>query len=92
MNTIKKYLGVVWIILGIGALVIFLMQIIKIMQKATAKISAETNLVQIAKLETEKANSLMQWSILFIVFTIIIIGFIIFGKYALDGAYSKKAI
>ena len=92
MNTIKKYLGIVWIILGIGALVIFLMQIIKIMQKATAKIAAETNLVQIAKLETEKANSLMQWSILFIVFTIIIIGFIIFGKYALDGAYSKKAI
>ena len=90
MNHVKKYLGIVWMLLGPAILFIFIKQIIKVINIANANIAAATSAAQIDKLQTDKTNIILQWSILLIVFTIIIIGFIIFGKYALEGAYTKK--
>jgi ABC-type polysaccharide/polyol phosphate export permease len=90
MNNLKKYLGLVWLLLAPATLIIFILQIKKVLDIANAKIAAETNPIQLEILKTDKANSLLQWGILLLVFSIIIIGFFIFGRYALSGAYSQK--
>jgi hypothetical protein len=72
MNTIKKYLGILWILLS-PAIVLFLFW------QAADKISN-------ASVAT-KANVTLQWSIILIIFIPICIGLAIFGYYAFKGYY-----
>ena len=72
MNSIKKLLGYVWMVLA-PAIICFLVY------EAYIKIG-------IAK-PTEKANTILQWAIILIIFTPICIGFFIFGKYAAADEY-----
>ncbi len=72
MNTIKKYLGIIWILLA-PAIVGFLIW------QAADKIGNAT--------EATKANVTLQWSIILIIFFPICIGLVIFGYYALKGYF-----
>lgn len=73
MNTIKKILGYVWMLLA-PAIICFLVY------EAFVKIG-------LAK-PAEKPNVILQWVIILIIFTPISIGFFIFGKYATANEYA----
>ncbi len=73
MNTIKKYLGIVWIIVAIAAIV-FLVQ------------SAIQNINPYGKLDINKP---MPWIIIIIIFIPIATGLALFGWYAFKGEYDK---
>lgn len=73
MNTLKKILGYVWMLLA-PAIICFLVY------EAFVKIG-------LAK-PAEKANVILQWVIILIIFTPISVGFFIFGKYATNNEYA----
>jgi uncharacterized membrane protein YhaH (DUF805 family) len=72
MNTIKKILGFVWMIMS-PAIILFLVY------QAYTKIGAAS--------EAAKANTILQWVIILLIFFPITIGFFIFGKYAAQNEY-----
>jgi ABC-type polysaccharide/polyol phosphate export permease len=72
MNAIKKYLGIIWMLLS-PAIIIFLFW------QAADKIGKAS--------EATKANITLQWSIILIIFFPICIGLLIFGYYAVKGYY-----
>jgi nucleoside recognition membrane protein YjiH len=73
MNTLKKLLGVVWMLLA-PSIICFLVY------QANLKIQAAS--------ESTKANVILQWSIILIIFIPICIGFFLFGKYAASDEYA----
>lgn len=75
MNTIKKLLGFVWILLAPTAVIFMFLQAIE-KTKAAAEGIART-------------NTLLQWSIILFIFIPICIGLAIFGYYALKDEYKK---
>ena len=74
MNTLKKLLGYVWMVLS-PAIILFLLY------EAFVKIGAAT--------EAVKANTILQWVIILLIFLPISIGFFIFGKYASQNEYEQ---
>ncbi len=72
MNSLKKYLGIVWMILA-PAIIIFLFL------QAADKIGNATAIT--------RSNVTLQWSIILLIFLPICIGFCIFGFYAFKGYY-----
>jgi hypothetical protein len=72
MNAIKKILGIVWMALA-PAIVAFLAW------QAAAKISHAT--------EVTRANVILQWSIILLIFLPICVGLLIFGYYSFKGYY-----
>jgi ABC-type polysaccharide/polyol phosphate export permease len=74
MNTLKKLLGYVWMVLS-PAIILFLLY------EAFVKIGAAT--------EAAKANTILQWVIILLIFLPISIGFFIFGKYASQNEYEQ---
>lgn len=72
MNTIKKILGYVWMLLA-PTIILFLVY------QAKVKITAANDIT--------KANTILQWVIILLIFTPICVGFFIFGKYASENAY-----
>lgn len=75
MQIVKKYLGLIWILLGPVAMVFMAWQ-------AWEKISA-------AHPGIDQTNTALQWGIILLIFIPIAIGLVIFGKYALSDAYDK---
>ncbi len=75
MNTLKRILGIVWIILG-PAIILFLFM------QAAEKISA-------AAAGIARTNTTLQWSIIIIIFIPICAGLMIFGYYGLKGEYDR---
>ncbi len=73
MNTLKKLLGFVWMFLA-PVIICFLVY------QADIKIQAAS--------ATTKANVILQWSIILIIFIPICIGFFLFGKYAAGNEYA----
>ncbi len=73
MNTIKKLLGIIWMLLA-PAIICFLIY------EAFVKIG-------IAK-PAEKAKTILQWSIILIIFTPISIGLFMFGRFAVKNEYA----
>ena len=74
MNSLKKYLGIVWMILA-PAIIVFLFW------QAIDKISMAT--------DTPRAHITLQWSIILIIFLPICIGLAIFGSYSFKGYYNQ---
>jgi ABC-type polysaccharide/polyol phosphate export permease len=72
MNAIKKYLGVLWMVIA-PSIMIFLFS------QAADKIGKAT--------EATKSNVTLQWSIILIIFLPICVGLLIFGYYAFKGYY-----
>jgi ABC-type polysaccharide/polyol phosphate export permease len=75
MKALKKYLGIVWIILGPVAMLLLTWQ-------AWEKIN-------LAKAGIETTNTALQWGIILLIFIPIAIGLVIFGQYALAEEYDK---
>ncbi|MFY8090988.1 MAG: DUF6814 family protein [Chitinophagaceae bacterium] len=75
MNTLKKYLGVFWMILS---------------PITVAFLTYETVIKYQEALPQAKANTLLQWCIILLIFIPIAIGFFIFGKYAYQNEYTTK--
>ena len=73
MNSIKKMLGIVWIVIAVAA-IFFLVQ------------SAIHNIKPDGKLDINKP---MPWVIIIIIFTPIATGLALFGWYALKGEYEE---
>ncbi len=90
MEFLKKYLGIVWMLIGPVAMVLFIKQVLKVIDISNAKIANAVGNTAVEAAKADKANLLLQWSILLFVFGIIAIGFVIFGYYALIGQYAKK--
>ena len=74
MSAIKKYLGIIWMLLS-PAIVLFLAW------QAAEKIGGASPATQ--------ANITLQWSIILLIFFPICIGLFIFGRYAWQGAYDQ---
>jgi len=73
MNSVKKLLGYVWMLLA-PALICFLVY------QAVGKISAAS--------DVQKANITLQWVIILLVFIPSFVGFFSFGKYASTNEYA----
>lgn len=73
MNTIKRILGVVWIVLA-PVLVIFMFN------QASEKVAAAAEGIA-------RTNTLLQWAIILVIFIPICAGLVTFGYYALKGEY-----
>jgi NhaP-type Na+/H+ or K+/H+ antiporter len=73
MNTLKKILGIVWMILA-PVIICFLIY------EAFVKIDLSK--------PAEKANTILQWVIILLIFTPISIGLFIFGHYATKDEYA----
>ena len=73
MNSVKKMLGIVWIVIAVAA-IFFLVQ------------SAIHNIKPDGKLDINKP---MPWVIIIIIFTPIATGLALFGWYALKGEYEE---
>ena len=71
MNSIKKYLGIIWLVLA-PAVIFFL-------------VSGAVEYIDLKG--TKDINSPVIWIIIITIFTPIAIGLMIFGWYALKGAY-----
>jgi len=74
MNTIKKILGLVWMLLAPTIIWFLAAQAIQKIGHANA---------------LTKSNVTLQWIIILTIFTPICIGFFIFGKYAFKGEYDQ---
>lgn len=75
MNSLKRFLGVVWIALGPIIILFLIMQ-------AIAKIAAAAEGVA-------RTNTTLQWSIIILIFIPICAGLMIFGFYGLKGEYDR---
>ena len=73
MNDIKRYFGIIWMLLS-PALVFFMLW------QAFVKIGEAP--------ESTRANVALQWSIILLVFIPICIGFFMFGRYAWQNEYA----
>lgn len=74
MNTLKKSLGIIWILLGPAAIIYMLYRAIYEMRTISGPQATETNLF---------------WIIIITIFIPIAVGFVIFGWYAIRGEYQK---
>ena len=72
MNSIKKLLGYVWMLLAPAIICLLVYEALEKMGAASA---------------AQKANVTLQWMIILLIFTPICIGFFIFGKYASANEY-----
>ena len=75
MNSLKRFLGVVWIALGPIIILFLIMQ-------AISKIAAAAEGVA-------RTNTTLQWSIIILIFIPICAGLMIFGFYGLKGEYDR---
>ncbi len=85
MNTIKRSLGYVWMMLGPLAMIFMLWQ-------ATEKIGEANKLAKSLANDAAQSvavNTILQWSIIILVFLPIAFGMVIFGKYAVKGEYDQ---
>jgi ABC-type glycerol-3-phosphate transport system permease component len=73
MNTIKKLLGLVWMLLGPSVVIFMFMQAMDKISKAAEGVA--------------KTNTTLQWSIILVIFIPVCIGLVIFGYYAWKGEY-----
>lgn len=76
MNTLKKYLGIVWMLLAPSLVGFMVWQAIEKIAKASA---------------ATKSNDMLQWGIILFIFVPICIGLFIFGLYSFKGYYNKIA-
>jgi len=75
MNMIKKFLGLIWMILGPIAMTFLFIQAI--------------DKIGLAHSDIERTNTILQWSIILFIFFPISLGLMVFGFYAWKGEYDK---
>ena len=73
MNSLKKYLGIIWLLLG-PAIIFFLVR---------------GAIINIDPSQSKEIHNPVVWIIIITIFTPIAIGMMIFGWYALKGEYDR---
>ena len=73
MNALKKFLGLVWMVLGPVAMTFLFIQAIE--------------KVGLTHTDIERTNTILQWGIILFIFMPISLGLMIFGFYAWKGEY-----
>jgi len=90
MNTVRRIFGVIWMLLAVASLYFIVSSALSAFDSASAKIAtATTDAMKIAA-EAAKTNTILQWSIIIIIYLPIAFGLIVFGKYALAGEYDRN--
>lgn len=87
MNKIRKAFGIVWMLVAPAVMIFIIYNAIAVVGKANETVLAATTEAAKAAAEAAKTNSLLQWSIIIIIFLPIAFGLMIFGRYALKGEY-----
>lgn len=75
MNTLKKFLGLVWMLLGPLTMTFLFLQAIE--------------KVSLTHTDIERTNTILQWAIILFIFLPISLGLMIFGFYAWKGEYDR---
>lgn len=73
MKTLKRLLGIVWIILAPASLIFMIIQMVEKISLAGSGI--------------DRLNTSLQWGIILFIFIPVAIGLLIFGLYSLRGEY-----
>jgi hypothetical protein len=89
MNTLKKYLGLVWIALGPIVTIALIWQAYLKVSAANALAHQLTNTSEKAAAEAATINTGLQWGIILLVFLPIAAGLVLFGRFAWQGAYRQ---
>ena len=87
MNTIRRFSGILWMILGPVAIYMMLNQAILKIGKEGDKVAKAADDAARALAEAAKLNVTLQWGIIIGIFVPIAIGLVLFGVYALKGEY-----
>lgn len=74
MKTLKKFLGLIWMVLGPVAMTFLFIQAI--------------DKVGLTHTDIERTNTILQWGIILFIFLPISLGLMIFGFYAWKGEYN----
>jgi hypothetical protein len=74
MNALKRYLGIVWIVMGPA---VFLMLILSAFKHINSNVKGDI-------------SNPVPWIIIIVIFLPIAIGLVIFGRYCWQGAYDTK--
>lgn len=91
MNAVKRFFGVIWILLAPAALYFIVSSAAAAFGKAGKAISAAATDAERIAAEAAKTNTILQWSIIIVIFLPIAVGLVIFGMYAVKGEYSNEA-
>jgi len=75
MNTLKKLLGLIWMVLGPLTMTFLFIQAI--------------DKVGLTHTDIERTNTILQWAIILFIFLPISFGLMIFGFYAWKGEYER---
>ena len=89
MNTLRKYSGIIWMLLSPAAIVFIVYNFIHVLGNADKKIIAATTDAARTAAEAAKTNSILQWSIIIIIFIPIAFGLLLFGRYSWKGEYDR---
>ena len=73
MNALKKYIGIIWMLLGPVIILFLFMQAVDKIAEAAEGIA--------------RTNTTLQWSIIILIFIPICAGLVIFGYYGWKGEY-----
>ncbi|MBC9813416.1 hypothetical protein H9Y05_13135 [Crocinitomicaceae bacterium CZZ-1] len=73
MKTLKRLLGIVWILLAPASLIFMIIQMVEKISLAGSGI--------------DRLNTSLQWGIILFIFIPVAIGLLIFGLYSLRGEY-----
>jgi hypothetical protein len=87
MNNIKRFSGILWMLLGPLAIYVLLNAVSKILDVANQKIISASDAAAKLAAESARSNTLLQWSIMIGIFIPIMVGLVIFGYFALKGDY-----
>ena len=90
MNNLRRFLGVVWILLGPAAVIFMLSQAFAKIAAADTKVLAATDEAAKALASAAKLNVQLQWGIIIGIFLPIAFGLIIFGLYSMKGEYDRS--
>lgn len=90
MNGIKKILGIVWMLLGPAAIYFMASNALKKIGEASDKIGKAADEAARVAASAAHTNVMLQWGIIIAIFVPIMIGLVIFGYYALQGAYDTS--
>ncbi len=89
MNSIRRILGIVWILLGPAAVIFMFNQAMAKIGAANSKVLAASDEAAKALASAAKLNVQLQWGIIIGIFMPIAFGLIIFGLYSMKGEYDR---
>lgn len=89
MNTIRKFFGIIWVLLAPAVIIFIIYNAIAVLNKLNSTVTAATTDAARAAAEAARTNGVLQWSIIVIIFIPIAFGLIVFGKYAFRGEYDR---